>query len=335
MIPVMVKLSGIPGNQKVNTITRAQRESLCSLLKAFPFTVIAAGSWDEAVVTAGGVSVKEIDPKTMASKLIPGLYFAGEIMDVDAYTGGFNLQIAWSTGYCAGQAASEGERSMTHFNIAIDGPSGAGKSTIARALAQQLQSIYIDTGAMYRAIGLYAAERGLEITDKAGVIALLPEIQLELRFEEGAQHILINGRDVSGHIRTESASMWASAVSAIPEVRTFLLEFQRSFAKSNNVLMDGRDIGTVVLPDAELKIFLTASAEARAMRRYLEQKAKGEDVTFEQVLEAMRQRDLQDSTRAAAPLKAAHDAIIVDTTEMDLEQSIVFIRNIVREKLCV
>ena len=224
---------------------------------------------------------------------------------------------------------------MTHFNIAIDGPSGAGKSTIARALAQQLQSIYIDTGAMYRAIGLYAAERGLEITDKAGVIALLPEIQLELRFEEGAQHILVNGRDVSGHIRTESASMWASAVSAIPEVRTFLLEFQRSFARTNNVLMDGRDIGTVVLPDAELKIFLTASAEARAMRRYLEQKAKGEDVTFEQVLEAMRQRDLQDSTRAAAPLKAAHDAIIVDTTEMDLEQSIAFIRNIVREKLCV
>ena len=153
------------------------------------------------------------------------------------------------------------------ISIAIDGPSGAGKSTIARALAQQLQSIYIDTGAMYRAIGLYAAERGLEITDKDGVIALVPEIRLELRFEEGAQHILVNDRDVSGLIRTESASMWASAVSAIPEVRAFLLEFQRSFAKTNNVLMDGRDIGTVVRPDAELKIFLTASPEARAQRR--------------------------------------------------------------------
>lgn len=224
---------------------------------------------------------------------------------------------------------------MTHYNIAIDGPSGAGKSTIAKALAQMLQSIYIDTGAMYRAIGLYAAERGLEITDKEGVIALLPEIQLELRFEEGAQHILVNDRDVSGLIRTESASMWASAVSAIPEVRAFLLDFQRSFSKTNNVLMDGRDIGTVVLPDAELKIFLTASPEARAQRRYLEQTAKGENVTFEQVLAAMRQRDQQDSTRAAAPLKAADDAIVVDTTTMDLEQSIAFIREIVREKLCV
>ena len=188
---------------------------------------------------------------------------------------------------------------------------------------------------MYRAIGLYAAARGLEITDKDGVIALLPEIRLELRFEEGAQHILVNDRDVSGLIRTESASMWASAVSAIPEVRAFLLEFQRSFAKTNNVLMDGRDIGTVVLPDAELKIFLTASPEARAQRRYLEQKAKGEAVTFEQVLEAMRQRDLQDSTRAAAPFKAADDAIVVDTTEMNLEESIAFIRNIVKEKLGV
>lgn len=224
---------------------------------------------------------------------------------------------------------------MTHYNIAIDGPSGAGKSTIAKALAQMLQSIYIDTGAMYRAIGLYAAEQGLEITDKEGVIALLSEIRLELRFEEGAQHILVNDRDVSGLIRTESASMWASAVSAIPEVRAFLLDFQRSFAKTNNVLMDGRDIGTVVLPNAELKIFLTASPEARAQRRYLEQAAKGENVTFEQVLAAMRQRDLQDSTRAAAPLKAADDAIVVDTTTMDLEQSIAFIREIVREKLCV
>lgn len=224
---------------------------------------------------------------------------------------------------------------MSNYNIAIDGPAGAGKSTIARALAEQLKFIYIDTGAMYRSIGLYAEEHGAEVTDRQSVIALLPEIHLELRFESGTQHIFVNGRDVSGAIRTEEASRWASAVSAIPEVRSFLLEFQRSFAKTNNILMDGRDIGTVVLPDADLKIFLTASAEARAARRFAEQRAKGEGVTYEAVRDAMRQRDLQDSTRAAAPLKAAEDAILVDTTSMDLQQSVAHIRSIIWEKLHV
>ena len=224
---------------------------------------------------------------------------------------------------------------MSNYNIAIDGPAGAGKSTIARALAEQLKFIYIDTGAMYRSIGLYAEEHGAEVTDRQSVIALLPEIHLELRFESGTQHIFVNERDVSGAIRTEEASRWASAVSAIPEVRSFLLEFQRSFAKTNNILMDGRDIGTVVLPDADLKIFLTASAEARAARRFAEQRAKGEGVTYEAVRDAMRQRDLQDSTRAAAPLKAAEDAILVDTTSMDLQQSVAHIRSIIWEKLHV
>lgn len=224
---------------------------------------------------------------------------------------------------------------MSNYNIAIDGPAGAGKSTIAHALAEQLKFVYIDTGAMYRSIGLYAAEHGAEVTDRQSVIALLPEIHLELRFESGTQHIFVNERDVSGAIRTEDASRWASAVSVIPEVRSFLLEFQRSFAKKNNILMDGRDIGTVVLPDADLKIFLTASAEARAARRFAEQRAKGEDVTYEAVLDAMRQRDLQDSTRAAAPLKAAEDAILVDTTSMDLQQSVAHIRSIIWEKLHV
>ncbi len=224
---------------------------------------------------------------------------------------------------------------MSHYSIAIDGPGGAGKSTIAKALAKQLAFIYIDTGAMYRAIGLYTAQKGLEITDKPGIIAVLPEIALELCFENGTQHILVNDQDVSALIRTEQASMWASAVSAIPEVRAFLLDFQRSFAKTNNVIMDGRDIGTVVLPDAELKIFLTATAEARAQRRYKEQLAKGESVTFDAVLHALMQRDHQDSTRAAAPLKAAEDSIVVDTTEMDLEQSIEYIRQIIRERLHV
>ena len=224
---------------------------------------------------------------------------------------------------------------MNYHAIAIDGPSGAGKSTVARALAQKLQFIYIDTGAMYRAIGVYVAEKGVDTKDWEAVPALLPEIKLELCFVDGTLHILVNGADVSGAIRTENASMYASNVSAIPAVRTFLLDFQRSFAKQNHVIMDGRDIGTVVLPDADLKIFLTASAEARAKRRFLEQQQKGEPVTFEQVLEALKKRDLQDSTRAAAPLKPAEDAILVDTTELDFQQTVTHILEIVQEKLCV
>lgn len=224
---------------------------------------------------------------------------------------------------------------MNYHAIAIDGPSGAGKSTIAKELSKLLQFIYIDTGAMYRAIGLYTAQKGVAANDRQSVPGLLPEIKLELGFIDGVQHIFLNGDDVSSEIRTEEASKRASDVSAIPEVRAFLLDFQRSFAKTNNVIMDGRDIGTVVLPDADLKIFLTASPEARALRRFAEQKAKGMDVTYEQVLEGMRLRDLQDSTRAAAPLKAAEDAILVDTTEMDLQQSIDYMLGIAKEKLCV
>lgn len=224
---------------------------------------------------------------------------------------------------------------MMYHAIAIDGPSGAGKSTLARELSKELQFIYIDTGAMYRAIGLYVAGKGVASNDRENVPTLLPEIKLELCFIDGVQHILVNGQDVSDEIRTESASRWASDVSAIPIVRAFLLDFQRSFAKNNHVIMDGRDIGTVVLPDADVKLFLTASPEARAQRRYLEQKAKGMEVTFEQVLEGMRFRDQQDSSRATAPLKAADDAIIVDTTEMGLQESIEHILGIVKEKLGV
>lgn len=224
---------------------------------------------------------------------------------------------------------------MIYHAIAIDGPSGAGKSTIAKELSKILQFIYIDTGAMYRAIGLYTAKKNVAANDRQLVPGLLPEIKLELGFVDGVQHIFLNGEDVSDQIRTEEASKCASDVSAIPEVRAFLLDFQRSFAKTNHVLMDGRDIGTVVLPDADVKIFLTASPEARARRRYLEQTAKGMDVTYEQVLEGMRVRDLQDSTRASAPLKPAEDSILVDTTEMNLQESIDHILGIVKEKLGV
>lgn len=224
---------------------------------------------------------------------------------------------------------------MIYHAIAIDGPSGAGKSTIAKELSKILQFIYIDTGAMYRAIGLYTAKKNVAANDRQLVPGLLPEIKLELGFVDGVQHIFLNDEDVSDQIRTEEASKRASDVSAIPEVRAFLLDFQRSFAQTNHVLMDGRDIGTVVLPNADVKIFLTASPEARAQRRYLEQIAKGMDVTYEQVLEGMRVRDLQDSTRASAPLKPAEDSILVDTTEMNLQESIDYILDIVKEKLGV
>ena len=220
-------------------------------------------------------------------------------------------------------------------SVAIDGPAGAGKSTLARRLAAELGYIYVDTGAMYRAIGLYALRAGKDPKDNAAVDVLLPEIELRLASIAGEQHIYLKDEDVSTAIRTEQAGMAASAVGANPAVRAFLLDLQRSMAKKQDVLMDGRDIGTVVLPDADLKIFLTASAEARAARRFAEQRAKGEDVTYEAVLDAMQQRDLQDSTRAAAPLKAAEDAILVDTTSMDLQQSVAHIRSIIWEKLHV
>ena len=219
--------------------------------------------------------------------------------------------------------------------IAIDGPAGAGKSTIAKALAARLHYIYIDTGAMYRAIGLFALRSGVSGEDREGVAALLPEIRLELCFQDGAQHILLNGEDVSQAIRTPQASAYASLVSAIPAVRSFLLDYQRSFARNNSVIMDGRDIGTVVLPQADCKIFLTAGSEARARRRFAELQAKGDETPYEEVLAAIRQRDRQDSSREAAPLKAAEDAVVVDTTASTLEESIEKVYAVAQEKLHV
>ena len=224
---------------------------------------------------------------------------------------------------------------MKNYSIAIDGPAGAGKSTVAKALASQLQFLYIDTGAMYRVIGLYALRKGVDGKDAQSVIGLLPEIHMELKFLDGVQKMFLNGEDVSTAIRTEEASMYASNVSAIPEVRTYLLELQRSFARENNVLMDGRDIGTVVLPNADLKIFLTASSEARAQRRWLEQKEKGIEGSFDEILAAIRLRDEQDMNREVAPLKAAEDAVLVDTTDCGLEESIARVRSVVKERLGV
>ena len=207
------------------------------------------------------------------------------------------------------------------ISVAIDGPSGAGKSTLARRLAAEMGFVYVDTGAMYRSIGLYAVRAGVDPHDADAVAALLPKIRLDIRLLDGAQHIYLNGEDVSDAIRAENIGMAASAVAAHPAVRTFLLDTQRGLAASQNILMDGRDIGTVVLPNATVKIFLTASAEARAQRRAKELAEKGQPADFATVLADIQQRDYQDSHRAVAPLKQAADAILVDTSDIGLQES--------------
>ena len=214
-------------------------------------------------------------------------------------------------------------------SVAIDGPAGAGKSTLARRLAAEMGYIYVDTGAMFRTIGLYALRKGVDPKDNAAVNTLLPEIGLRVDCIDGEQHIYLNGEDVSTAIRTEEAGMAASAVGANPEVRAFLLELQRGMTKTQNVLMDGRDIGTVVLPDATVKIFLTAAPEARARRRWLEYQQKRMEVAFEDVLADVKQRDYQDTHRAAAPLKQAEDAVLLDTSDLNFEQSLAAMKKII------
>ena len=218
--------------------------------------------------------------------------------------------------------------------IAIDGPAGAGKSSLSKEVAKELSFIYVDTGALYRTIGLASSRKGLKKEDKAEIISMLNDIDVKLSFnDEGTQIVLLNGEDVSSYIRTPEASMFASAVSAIPEVRAFLLDLQRNMAKSDNVIMDGRDIGTVVLPDAKIKIFLTASPEKRAMRRHKENIEKGIDSTYEEVLKDVNRRDYQDSNREIAPLKPAEDSVLVDTSDYDFEGSKELLLKVIKERM--
>lgn len=219
------------------------------------------------------------------------------------------------------------------ISIAIDGPSGAGKSTISRAAAKLFGFIYVDTGAIYRTIGLAAKLRGIDVSDNETVISMLPELRTELRYNDaGEQCMLLDGADVSRDIRLPEVSMLASKVSAIPEVREYLVDMQRKMAELHDVVMDGRDIGTVILPNADLKIFLTAGAEDRARRRYEELLQKGVKTTFESVLDDLIKRDEQDTMRAAAPLKAADDAVILDTSGNTLEQSVSEVCRLISEK---
>ena len=222
---------------------------------------------------------------------------------------------------------------MGYISVAIDGPSGAGKSTVARAAAARLGYVYVDTGAMYRAIGLAVCRRGISGEDADGIAAVLPEIDIRLAYQDGVQHVLLNGEDVSDAIRTPEIAYYASKVSAVPAVRQFLLEAQRDMAKKGNILMDGRDIGTVILPDAPVKIFLTASAETRAERRYLELIGKGQQVTRGSVLHDVVERDRQDMSRAVAPLKQAEDAVLLNTSKMTLDESIEAVLQIIRKKI--
>ncbi|MBE6581311.1 MAG: (d)CMP kinase [Ruminococcaceae bacterium] len=218
------------------------------------------------------------------------------------------------------------------IQIAIDGPSGAGKSSIAKAVAARLGIVYVDTGALYRTIGYYVRSKGFARDDIAGIISCLPDIAIEVRYENGAQHVYLNGEDLGDRIREPEISMYASAVSAVPEVRTFLLDTQRDIAAKNSVIMDGRDIGTVILPNADVKIFMTASNEARAERRTKELLAKGIDAKYEDVLREMIERDHNDSTRAVAPAVAAPDALLLDNSAMTIEENVAAVLAIIQEK---
>lgn len=218
------------------------------------------------------------------------------------------------------------------FQIAIDGPSGAGKSSIAKAVAARLGIVYVDTGALYRTVGYYVRERGYARTDVDGIIACLPYIKIEVRYENGAQHVYLNGEDLGDRIREPEISMYASAVSAVPAVREFLLDTQRDIAAKNSVIMDGRDIGTVILPNADVKIFMTASNEARALRRTKELEAKGMPACYEDVLREMVERDNNDRNRAVAPAVAAPDAILLDNSDMSIEQNVEAVLAIIKEK---
>ncbi|MBD5080598.1 MAG: (d)CMP kinase [Ruminococcaceae bacterium] len=222
------------------------------------------------------------------------------------------------------------------ISVAMDGPVGAGKSSVARESAKKLGFIYVDTGALYRGVALYTVRKGVKDTDEdyaQKVEALLPEISVEIKIENGEQHIFLCGEDVSEEIRLPEISMAASGVSPIPAVREFLLELQRDIARKNNVLMDGRDIGTVVLPEAQVKIFITAKPEIRAKRRFEELVNKGVDTTFDQVLNDLNRRDYQDSHRAVSPLKMAEGAVLLDTSELNFEQSVESVVELVKKVL--
>lgn len=219
------------------------------------------------------------------------------------------------------------------YSIALDGPGGAGKSSIAKQVAKQKGIVYVDTGAMYRAIALYMLENNVDIHSEETVVSNLENVDIKLEYREGAQCVILNGKDVSTAIRTNEVSMTASVTSAYKQVRAFLMDTQRNVAKTTSVIMDGRDIGTVVLPDAQVKIFLSADSRVRAQRRWLELQKKGDNTPFEEVLADIEKRDWQDINRKEAPLRQADDAVLLDTSNLDFEQAVQAVLDIIDEKV--
>ena len=319
MVAVVLRLSGIGGDKKANSVTANERKNLIKVIKSFTLEIKNTGDYSEAVVTKGGVSTKEINPRTLESLKCSGVYFAGEVIDVDAFTGGYNLQIAWSTGYTAGQIKHERNKKMKSISIAIDGPAGAGKSTIAKHIAKELGYIYIDTGAMYRSIAYYMIKNDVDITDEEKVCDACKNIELKTIYVEGLQHVLLNGEDVTGFIRTDEVGTAASKISAYSNVRKFLVSLQQKMAESENVVMDGRDIGSVVLPNASLKIYLTASVEERARRRFKEYTEQGQECDLEQIKKEIEERDHRDMTREISPLVCVPDAHVIDSSDLDID----------------
>ena len=333
LIPVVLSEAGIDPEKHGSDVTKEMRASLIRTLKGLPLTVSSMGGYNEAVVTKGGINVDEVNPSTMESKLVKGLRFAGEVLDLDALTGGFNLQIAWSTGFLAGRIREEKEKPMKSINIAIDGPAGAGKSTIAKAVAKRLGFIYVDTGAMYRTIALYLLRKGIKADDAEAISKAGRECEVSLDYVNGEQQVLLFGENVSGLIRREEVGNMASASSVNKDVRDKMADLQRELAATKNVVMDGRDIGTNVLPNAQVKVYLTASIEERARRRVKEYEQKGIAADYEQVAKDIAERDYRDMHREHAPLCRAEDAVLLDTSDMGIAEVEEAMIRIIEDKL--
>ena len=328
LVPVILAQAGLDGSEKAARLSREDRRKLIGALRGLILREVSLHGYAEAVVTRGGVNVKEVDPKTMESRRVSGLYLAGELLDLDAATGGFNLQIAWSTGAAAGRAAGEKETEVEELksqkadnrHIAIDGPGSSGKSTIAKLVAAETGLVYVDTGAMFRGMAIHFLRKGLDAGDEAGITAACEDADVTIAYENGVQQVFLNGENVTSLLRDEKTGQMASASSVYAPVREKMKQLQQKLAREKNVVMDGRDIGTVILPDAFLKIYLTASAQVRAERRYRELLEKGQEADLETIRRELEERDYRDMHREIAPLRQAEDAVLIDSSEMTIEE---------------
>lgn len=330
LIDAVMKLADIPAEIPAAALKKAQRIHLRQTIKKLPLTITKARPIEEAIVTAGGISTKEVNSSTMESKIVRGLYLAGEVLDVHAFTGGYNLQAAFSMGRMAALSAAGDKTQMRKLAIAIDGPAGAGKSSVAKILAANMGYAYLDTGAMYRAVTYEVLRR--ELTEEKDIVALAAGMDMTVKPEADAMHVVVNGHDVTDYIRTPEVSARVSAVSALAGVRAAMVGIQRRQAAKGGIVLDGRDIGTTVLPHADVKIFLTASVHTRALRRFKEMTEKNLGMTLEEVEKDIRKRDWQDSHREVSPLKQAEDAVLLDNSRLTLEETAKAIMEICEKK---